>query len=83
LKNDHGDLGGKGHKDLEATRLEVHAFVCVGVAPTLEEVRIGDALEDPTIAKALASKATTVTIKFELKKERLCKEAAVATRKTS
>jgi hypothetical protein len=33
--DDHGNLRGEGHKDLEVARLEVHVFVCTEVVPAL------------------------------------------------
>ena len=80
--DDHDDLRGEGHKDLEVVRLEVHACVCTEVVPTLEGIMVGSDVEDPAIAKAFATKATTIRIKFELEQERLHKETTVASRKT-
>jgi hypothetical protein len=85
--DDHGDPDGEG---IEAASVEVRDLVSVGdlgcggsrITPTSKVARVGGDVEDPTIVKALATKAATTLIHCERKRERLRKEAASAARKT-
>jgi hypothetical protein len=85
--DDHGDPDGEG---VEAASVEVRDSVSVGelgcggsrITPASKVARVGGNVKDPAIVKALATKAATALIRCEQKRERLCKEAASAVRKT-